>query len=1677
MDLDISDAPALFVPEGNEDSVDIYEGLDFGSSSNNVVPEKSAPSGLNEAMDLFEEIVTEEQRSKEASYTELKSRFQVAQSQITELHKRLEQLQLQNTGLSKENYRLKMNISILLQTARQEVTRKDAEIQRLNQQHSKGHCLQLRPQRDPGCSCRNWGQTPPPPLDPSALSASQHSSRPSLLPTKETATPPASLSVPSGPNAASEPPPLTDRPPDAAAFPPPLLVVPHRPPLPPPPSPPPPAPPLPKSSLREDVPAPFRKETEKCTEPQSSSSEQSSCASLTRSSREDCRTSERSEKYRHHTHKPKDTKYKSDSKRRGTTLNPSTDRHERRHSHGDRTSIFEDSKSDRKKSELDWDKGRLKEGRSREDRSDRARDRQSRRSDSKEHKMRDSSRPGRRLSKDLSSNEGRQERRAEDDVKRHRRDSKERHKSKQHSKKSSKSSERSSKEKTVCEKVVAEENSPHRKLCFMETLNLTLSPVKKPGVDCEGGQKEPNTAVETPQECFQPNMEDMCVLDEVDSSEPEAVSVDCAEAIKEAPTMKTPDKINVEETVNSISTTCDNELLDDTSVHSTSASKAEIQKEDSLPKFVEETATKTSTSLVNATEAAESITNSKSSNSIRESIVSVSGHGKCDVPHRSTDIPPKNTLLASPTSSKAVSSQELAPKEVETVSSSISLESLPQEGLSLPEAIDFLTQNNEECTSMASPEPSTTACIEVSKVSSTTQEATISDSYMDMSKTPKKNFSPAKFLSPPRSSEKGMKPSSSVPLLYDEDSMMRTLSSLKRIPDVISPLRSPVRISKRNLHHRQKPGHVKSLQKEFFSTPTDAISKKVDVNKENKHPGSPAKTDPVDGVLAVPLDTELEEGEILSESDEATSPHPPAKRAKLKRPVRTKASPKCVLNHKKEEKSDKEASESPETKPSPPNKSRFKTVSPAATKSSFSSVEEVMDTFKLVRSEIRKKYMKLHKTFPKKSFYGVMENFQESFIEFVDGADFGQICNSTKELKSNLKKIIISVFSKVLNNCGIVKRIFEQQAVDLKQKLWDFVDIQVDSLFTGINTALNSVCQPVKHEKHRNAREKDKRRKHSPAKRKEAQSPQRPCGKEPCAIVPFRTGLGSRGKGIRITLDKNDDTDEQSGPEPSTEVNILSSTPEKVNSSLVVAPNTSMLDKTDFELLTEQQATSLTFNLVRDSQMGEIFKCLLQGSDLLDSNSTTGDQSMWALSTPRKDGDTIITIATPGKFHTPSKLLTPNKFESPSRLITTWSSISPRKISSPSSKVLLNPALFDENCLLEVPSDNKITQRPYSILAEDLAVSLTIPSPLKSDSHLSFLQPTPMQVLSTPDSVVSAHISEDALLDEADATEHDIHLTLDTDNSSCGSIASVDSSHGMSTQFLFKPSLPMQALVMERSTDHFIVKIRQASSANSTVMADESLSQTLIEEIDCDPSTGVQSNHIQDKTVASVQIQAQDNATNNLPKGQMEDLGLQDTGKEKMPVKSNLKASPNAGSQASTLDQTDKATGTEEAKQGFSDNSEVPLNRTSSFHTSSLDREEIVSESERSLTIAEELESTPEKPKARKQKDRKRRKSQEKSRAKRRRTNEDSNQETSCEAEGEEPLSPNSQSAKNVVRRKGEVVMAWTREEDRAILIELKTKGASRETFSFLSEKLDKPSAQIAQRFHQLMKLFKKMDT
>ncbi|XP_008285480.1 CASP8-associated protein 2 [Stegastes partitus] len=1829
---DTSVASGLLVPDVSEESMDIYDGLDVCLSSKS--PEKSPRNGsqLRDSMDLYEEIVAEEQQSRESSYNELKSRFQAAQNQIKELHRRLEQLELQNTGLSTENHSLKKNISALLRTARQEVTRKDAEIQRLNQRSDKGrhhHQSHLNNVRDPSSSSRtsttNSTSRPPPPPPP-------------CLPPPPPPPPPPPVSAPLPLPLQPTSPPRGDHPP-------------------------------------KDPSQPSRKESDRLT--------RTSKASSHSHSKRDCEVGDKQTESDKLRSKHRDEKHQTQKQ------SESTDRRQRSCSDPNKDCQAPDkSRSHR----TDKNTGRRYDSRSCRDNVNV--EGHHRRSDSKDRKKSSSNQHAERYSdyskekeKDRKRDyERKGDRRREDETSRkHKRSSQSetsREREKQRSKESDKGKvdvcgkerrektdeahKKSSEDPNVGEKSSVEENSPNRKLSFMETLNLTLSPIKKPLLPFDGSQNDlpaVDKDVEKPsdEDNSQPNVDDMCVIDEVNSSELEGGLEDVAERspgnLEEMPErfdnvkyVQKKDK-SLSETPavdNSVQTTSAHSKPLDTAKNQITVQLARKSPETSSLKAADKTKSVSNSQVpeckpleaTNGTDQSEmsgSITEQHTSNDLQKAdpgnttglpaavtqptVLSTSVEPPQAVPQSvsldsitkdAVSSQPRETNVNEEIADKANSeSQQISniasasassviekdgcggqdvSKDTDAVSSTISLESLPQEGLSLTEAIYVLTNEDANDSNDIATEPSSsTGCIGVSKVSSTTEEKMLPDRFSELAVTPKKIFSPGKRQ------EKKVEPSSFLPLLHDEDSMMRTLSNLKRIPDAISPLRSPVRITRRNLPHvNGKPGHVKSLQKDFSSTAADANSKKLDVNKENKYPGSPANCDSpnqVDKVSDLPSslsETDLEEGEILSESEEAAagSPVPATKRAKLAQPVSNKPSPKSksVLNKKPEERRvvSKETHETAGVSTRSP-RSRFKTVCPAASKASFSTVEEIMETFKSVRTEIRKKYMKLHKTFPKKSFYGVMDNFRESFLEFVDGAHFGEICNQAEELKSTLTKVIASVFCKVSNN-GIVKRIFEQQAVDLKQKLWDFVDDQVDYLFRDIQTTLKSYCKPARAQgdgKKTSRDEKESQQtsaKKPQCQQKEAQSAPNSLN-QTCVVAPYKTGLGSRGKDIRIThMEKDENADSHPPDCPNTKAvgeflppKNLHSTPEKSNkSSLMVCQNGSMLDKTDFELLTEQQASSLTFNLVRDSQMGEIFKCLLQGSDLLESSGITGDNTTWSLSTPRKDGDRFISITTPSKFESPSKLLSPTKFDTPSKLITTWSSISPRKMSSPRLKdqMSLNPALFDESCLLEVPTDNRAllqaslaAQKTYSILAEDLAVSLTIPSPLKSDSHLSFLQPSSMsmQIMSTPDSVISAHISEDALLDGEDATEQDIHLALDTDNSSCGSRSST-SSEPLATPFVFKPDVPMQALVMEKSNDHFIVKIRQANtSADITLTADDTFSRTLIEddqqhsegdvaahqvsagftdklEKDISPCNAVRmENNLSNMSDRSVICQADTGSDTHLTQDEgltlankEQDVSFQpNTSKDcfsKEPLQTLPEVAPsdnglNSCSQKSAVTADESQTRVREedttpktptralscesqkrispSKTVVSDKS-LPhpaetsdtnqQSRASWSHVSDLEREEMdMSESERSLCIAEETSSSPEKDKRDCDNGRKRKRHQEKSKAKRsRKVEKESAEEMGSDLkhdDGEQEwnsptacLSPNSLSAKNVIRKKGEVVITWTRDEDRAILIDLKTKGASRETFSALSDKLNKPSGQIAHRFYQLMKLFKKQE-
>lgn len=803
---------------------------------------------------------------------------------------------------------------------------------------------------------------------------------------------------------------------------------------------------------------------------------------------------------------------------------------------------------------------------------------------------------------------------------------------------------------------------------------------------------------------------------------------------------------------------------------------------------------------------------------------------------------------------------------------------------------------------------------------------------------------------------------------------------------------------------------------DFSTSAMDKVTVQMDMNKENKRPDLPVTSstlnDQQEPLTSSATQDSLEEGEIVSESDEDGA------LVIQSRPVRKRSSPKLqpslkspslktvvTPNHCKQGKNTTPtSSDSPTT-----SKRRFKTVT-TPSKMTVSSSGEFINTFSYIRSELRRKYMKLHRNVTKTAFCAIVDMSLASFKEFVDSVNFHKFCASEKEIKSKLHKIITNVMSKVSNN-GIVNRIFEQRADDLKQKLWAFVDGQFDFLFKEVKAALKCVSD---HSRKTTLNSKETEAVKTSICKIQSEEPLSVADNVPLTCqtttLPVRArGLGSSGKNIKATMDDGSKlADEQPPILPAVVSSLEKPVQETVPvqepvSTLVrrLSQNASIQDRSDFEILTEQQASSLTFNLVTDSQMGDIFRCLLQGSDLLEAGVSVSDHQNWQLNTPRKDG--MSTESLMGVM-TPSKLVTPFK------LGMTWPPISPYKFASPNSKfqMPINPALLDESCMLEVPSNALPNQtvstlssvKAYSVLAEDLAVSLTIPSPLKSEDHLSFLNPQNVQIRSTPSSVISAHYSEDALLDEEDATVQDIHLALDTDNSSCSSTGEAWEAQN-SAIFQVKPNLPMQAEVMERSNDHFIVRIRHTEvpekivlEQNEALLEAQSKDKTLAFPSDAQP--------MDDQPLATSVCQSEAH----------------------VPVMGTLFNTDNPAISLKTCEnQLVQAT----------------LNPDAGVDTASLDPPASLASADPKNPSADDvLDSLPKCD----QKNRKRKKPQSGSRGKRSRRersqggsqerqkhrSKSSKEKSHKSQKSPSPqLSPNSLSAKNIIRKKGEVVVTWTR--------------------------------------------------
>ncbi|KAB5517150.1 hypothetical protein PHYPO_G00186140 [Pangasianodon hypophthalmus] len=1259
---------------------------------------------------------------------------------------------------------------------------------------------------------------------------------------------------------------------------------------------------------------------------------------------------------------------------------------------------------------------------------------------------------------------------------------------------------------TSCDSsAMAEESSPKRKLTFMETLNLTVSPIKR-----QNSSEQAKEPVQPPPEdtlvsnstkdrsSFEVG-EEFCVIDEVvDDSVDDSLALPTSTTTqphyKEPPTslevkgkeLELPERFDgdLSKTRSGKMDGTDSEIKEDESI-----TKADFVNTDVCPTSISQKCVVDKTAVPEVPLAPErakpvdslSVTLTDVSCKEQDSQASVKkdkerrrigtqnsseGGQIDDKPEASVqnDIPQQEVATSILATATAKTCSNTDPSVfLEVVSSTVSVENNHQSKETITVSDMDITrglENPDPC-----PGPLVGPNAEVINVNTVLPEQASS--------------------SEPDSTENEMeisRPSRSVLVPHDEDSMMLTLRNIKVIPEAISPLTSPVRqIKKSQQQHLGKEPHVKSLSKDFSTSATvaDKDAVKMDMNKENKRPDCldmpSVQKDQQEALSSTATEEDLEEGEIISESDGEGAlviQSPPNEKRSC---LRNQPSPRSPRLQKKSQmqpavtpsRKEQEKSTTPKDSPSS-NKRRFKTVT-VPPKAKISTSAEFMNMLLFIRSELRRKYMKLHKNVTKPAFCCIIEMSQASFTEFVDSVNFHKFCSQGNEIKPRLNKIICSVMSKVSNN-GIVNRIFEQRAEDLKQKLWNFVDGQFDFLFKELKAALKGAPDLSKNKSSLESKQSNPRAKEDlnvdlctlQAKEPLSTTENRPHKKSQGEIesegqkvqekitssnsLPCR-GLGSSGKNIKATMEEGTKVPEVSTPNQCNQLQADSSSEKSLQEGVPVHENKtsnytrrlshsgSIQDRADFEILTEQQTSSLTFNLVTDSQMGDIFRCLLQGSDLLES----GDNQNWPLNTPRKEGqagESLIGVMTPSKMITPSKL------------ITTWTSVSPYKFQMP-----INPALLDENCMLEVPSNalpnqsapavvTVSSQQPFSILAEDLAVSLTIPSPLKSDGHLSFLHPASGQSLSTPSNIISAHYSEDALLDGEDATEQDIHLSLETDNSSSPSSTSGNWEATNPAIFQFKPNLPMQAEVMERSNDHFIVRIRHTSRGVQEEPKQEQ-KETL-------PAAEVLSSRTLDRRL---HLAGQPQVISN--EGSEAETSSKNTSDGVLAGVSTAILPKTTENQIKQADEASDATGVTAAKESEHElkNAGHRVSRKRKKHHSG--------------------------PKAKHSRREKSQDKQEKQRHKKKsKSSKDKNEKTpSKKIKTPSPqLSPNSLSAKNVIRKRGEVVVTWTREEDRDILVALKTKGASSKTFAALSSKLRKSQAQIEERFTQLMKLFKKKE-
>ncbi|XP_054425689.1 CASP8-associated protein 2 isoform X1 [Pteronotus mesoamericanus] len=713
---------------------------------------------------------------------------------------------------------------------------------------------------------------------------------------------------------------------------------------------------------------------------------------------------------------------------------------------------------------------------------------------------------------------------------------------------------------------------------------------------------------------------------------------------------------------------------------------------------------------------------------------------------------------------------------------------------------------------------------------------------------------------------------------HDENSVLSIdLNHLRPIPEVISPLNSPVRPVAKVLR-LESPSRVPlyNSHKDVFP-PNSAHStskSQSDLNKENQKPACKSdKFTDTDSHRNSSLE-ELEEGEIVSDSENSkqqrsfeesakprastemqnrrTSPGSRKSTGHLDKDNRETSSTKTQQTKRKWNKRQSEPSRSSKTE------KKDKTMSTSILEKIVpiiavpTSVREVMHMFRMIRKHVRKNYMKFKVKFPLKQFHRIIESAILSFTSLIKHLDLSKISKSVTTLQKNLCDVIESKLKQVKKN-GIVDRLFEQQLPDMKKKAWKFVDEQLDYLFAKLKKILIKYCDFTNFgsDSDEGKFEKNKTQYSNCQKRKVVSSSKEMLKEKSSKSedsIYSKSSLGCKKSEekhqdqsnssintVKHDIKKNFNTcfdNIKCSQSEEHELSCLSTPkPGKMEGNTIEDTQTSqhagLKPERCLKILTEQQASSLTFNLVSDAQMGEIFKSLLQGSDLLDNSVNCNEKSEWELKTPEKQLlESLKCESIPAC--TTEELVSGVVSPCPKMISDDNWSLSSEKGPSLSSGLSLpvHPDVLDESCMFEVStnialskdnvcSSEKIKPCISSILLEDLAVSLTVPSPLKSDGHLSFLKPEVLSS-STPEEVISAHFSEDALLEEEDASEQDIHLALESDNSSSKSSCSSSwTSRSVTPGFQYHPNLPMHAVIMEKSNDHFIVKIRHTAPSTS----------------------------------------------------------------------------------------------------------------------------------------------------------------------------------------------------------------------------------------------------------------------